>query len=81
MSIGGIGGYNAFAQPLIQERTSNNAARNSDEDAKGSVAVSKREEVFRSLLTASNEAETTDKAGSSERGVSATRGKLVDLSV
>lgn len=79
MTISGIG-YNAFAQPLIQERASTQS-RASDGDAKGSVAVSKREEVFRSLLTASNESETTDKAGSTERGVSGTRGKLVDVSI
>lgn len=80
-----IGGYNVFAQPLIQERTAQQNPSNSDDSSAVSAKPNaSREELFRSLLRGTEtNTDTNVSAGSGKVRADPAqgRGQFLDLLV
>jgi len=78
-----IGGYNAYSQPLIQQRATQTPASEDDSSTRKSSATS-REELFRSILKA-NETDTDNNVSSGREAArseaSQGRGQFVDITV
>ncbi len=77
-----IGGYNAYSQPLIQQRATQSPAEDDSSSKKSSAAS--REELFRSILRA-NETNADNSVSSGREAVkseaSQGRGQVVDITV
>lgn len=83
--INGLGGYGAYSQLPIQEKLTNQRSQSSDDnESSKKTNASSREELFKSLLKASNTDDSRQAtAGTEGRQADSTagRGQVVDLNV
>jgi hypothetical protein len=82
--VNGIGGYNAYAQPSIQERAAGQRPEAQTKQADSTSTKAEREELFKTLLKPAVQAERADTGASNrtpEADPSQGRGQVLDLSV